>query len=169
MTAFLDELEEHIPALRRYARALTRNREDADDLVQDCLERALRKQALWRPSGGSLRPWLFKILLNLYRNGRRGSQRALHAPLEAVTVEPAIPASQPQHLALNEVARALEGIPHQERAALLLVALEGASYAEAAEMLEVPQGTVMSRLHRARARLRHLTTEDGGPRLKAVK
>ena len=70
MQQFLDEIESIVPALRRYARALTRNADRADDLVQDCLERASRKQALWQPTG-SLKSWLFRILLNLYRSRQR--------------------------------------------------------------------------------------------------
>ena len=70
MSAFLDEIETHVPALRRYARALTHDVDSADDLVQDCLERAIRKRGLWRPTG-PLRAWLFRILLNVHRNDLR--------------------------------------------------------------------------------------------------
>ena len=90
MQQFLDEIEESVPALRRYARALTRNADRADDLVQDCLERAIRKQGLWRPTG-SLRSWLFRILLNLYRNElRTNRRRGEHVPVETLLIEPAV-------------------------------------------------------------------------------
>lgn len=169
MTAFLDELEDHIPALRRYARALTGNVEDADDLVQDCLERAIRKRALWRPAGGALRAWLFKILLNLFRNNLRAKKARPTAVLDDMVFEPSEPASQPHRLALNEVRRAIGQLAEHEREALLLVVIEGLSYVEAAKILDIPQGTLMSRLSRARASLKRLTGEQGEPRLRAVK
>ncbi len=75
MSQFLDRIEECVPPLRRYARALTHNSDLADDLVQDCLERAIRKSGLWRPTG-SLQAWLFKMLLNIYRNDLRQRRRA---------------------------------------------------------------------------------------------
>ena len=95
MQQFLDEIEESVPAPRRYARALTRNADRADDLVQDCLERAIRKQGLWKPTG-PLKGWLFRILLNLYRNGlRQTRRRGDHVSIDALVIEPAIPAPQP--------------------------------------------------------------------------
>jgi RNA polymerase sigma-70 factor, ECF subfamily len=166
---FLDEMEATVPALRRYARALTRNADKADDLVQDCLERALRKRRLWRPSG-SLRGWLFRILLNLYRNGaRQQRRRGDDVPLETMLVEPAIPAPQPGRIALAEMSRALDALPEEQRQALLLVVLEGASYGEAATILGIPAGTLMSRLSRARAALRAMTGTQEEPRLRTVK
>jgi len=168
MTAFLDEIESHIPALRRYARALTRNRDQADDLVQDCLERAIAKKRLWQPTG-SLKAWLFRILLNLFRNELRRDRVAPATSLDDLTIEPATPAAQTGRVALAEVARAMEKLPGEQREALLLVVLEGMSYAEAAHVLEIPQGTLMSRLSRARATLKHLTGEGDEPRLRTVK
>lgn len=169
MSTFLDELEAHIPALRRYARALTRSAEDADDLVQDCLERAIRKKALWRPQRGALRPWLFKIMVNLFRNDLRARRIRPTSPLADVTLEPSAPAPQPYSLALGEVGRALAQLAAHEREALLLVVVEGQSYANAAQILDIPQGTLMSRLSRARANLRRLTGETESPRIRAVK
>jgi len=82
LSDFLDEVEAAVPALRRYARALTRDVDRADDLVQDTLERAIRKRALWRPTG-PLQAWLFRMLLNIYRNDSRGRRRrGDHVPLE---------------------------------------------------------------------------------------
>lgn len=168
MSAFLDEIEASVPALRRYARALTRNADLADDLVQDCLERAIRKRRLWLPTG-PLRSWLFRILLNLYRNEiRQSRRRGEHVTLDAM-VEPSTPAPQPGRLALAEVARAIDGLPEEQREALLLVVLEGMSYAEAAQILGIPDGTLMSRLSRARAALRGMTGFSEEPRLRTVK
>jgi len=166
---FLDEVEAAVPALRRYARALTRDVDRADDLVQDCLERALRKRALWRPTG-PLRAWLFRMLLNLYRNEVRGQRRrGEHVTLELLPLEPSTPAPQPGHIALAELGRAVGQLPLEQREALLLVVLEGASYAEAAEILDIPAGTLMSRLGRARAALRLATGNTEEPRLRTVK
>jgi RNA polymerase sigma-70 factor (ECF subfamily) len=169
LSGFLDEIEAAVPALRRYARALTRSADRADDLVQDCLERAIRKRALWLPTG-SLRSWLFRILLNLYRNEiRQDRRRGEHVPLEVVLAEPSAPAPQPGRLALAEVARAIDLLPDDQREALLLVVLEGMSYAEAASTLGIPGGTLMSRLSRARAALRGMTGHVEEPRLRTVK
>jgi RNA polymerase sigma-70 factor (ECF subfamily) len=169
MTDFLDEVEAAVPALRRYARALTRDADRADDLVQDCLERAIRKRTLWRPTG-PLQAWLFRMMLNIYRNDARGRRRrGDHVPLDEMPFEPSNPAPQPGYIALAELGRALGGLPADQREALLLVVLEGASYAEAAQILAIPTGTLMSRLGRARAALRTLTGAGEEPRLRTVK
>ena len=166
---FLDELEGCIPALRRYARALTRDADQADDLVQDCIERAIRKQRLWSPTG-PLRSWLFKILLNLYRNElRTDRRRGEHVPVETLLVEPAVAPAQPGRIALSEMARAIDTLAAEQREALLLVVLEGMSYADAADAIGIPIGTLMSRLGRARAALRTLTGSGDEPRLRTVK
>jgi len=169
LSAFLDEIEACVPALRRYARALTRNADRADDLVQDCLERAIRKRRLWLPTG-PLRSWLFKMLLNLYRNDtRRDRRRGDHVPLDAMPFEPSTPAPQPGRIALAEMARAIDVLPQEQREALLLVVLEGMSYSDAARILGIPDGTLMSRLSRARAALRGMTGFHEEPRLRTVK
>lgn len=168
MSEFLEGIESHIPALRRYARALTGNADLADDLVQDCLERALRKKGLWTP-GSNLKAWLFTMLLNLFRNARRREKRARFDSLDAEPVEPAQAPAQPGRLALREAERAIARLPDEQREALLLVVLEGQTYAEAAAILSIPVGTLMSRLGRARANLRTMTAESGEPRLRAVK
>jgi RNA polymerase sigma-70 factor (ECF subfamily) len=166
---FLDEIEQCVPALRRYARALTRNADHADDLVQDCIERAIRKQGLWQPTG-PLKGWLFRILLNLYRNELRTSRRrGEHVPVETLLVEPAVAPAQPGRIALAEMARAIDTLAADQREALLLVVLEGLSYADAADVIGVPMGTLMSRLGRARAALRTLTGSGEEPRLRTVK
>jgi RNA polymerase sigma-70 factor, ECF subfamily len=155
MSAFLDEIEACIPALRRYARALTHDRDLADDLVQDCLERAVRKQSLFRPLG-PVRPWLFSILLNIYRNEQRRVRRqGPHVPLDLEGHDPGVPGSQHSRLELAGVAQTLQQLPAEQREALMLVALEGMSYSEASGILEIPIGTLMSRLSRARQALRN--------------
>lgn len=169
MQQFLDEIEVCVPALRRYARALTGNADRADDLVQDCLERAIRKRRLWAPSG-PLRGWLFKILLNLYRNdARHRRRRGDHVAIDSLLVEPSIPAPQPGRIALAEMARAIDQLAEEQRQALLLVVLGGSSYEEAAVSLGIPTGTLMSRLSRARTALRALTGSGEEPRLRSVK
>lgn len=169
MQQFLDEIEACVPALRRYARALTRNADRADDLVQDCLERAIRKRRLWAPSG-PLRAWLFKILLNLYRNDiRHQRRRGDHVAIDTLLVEPSVPAPQPGRIALAEMGRAIDQLAEEQRQALLLVALGGSSYKEAAGSLGIPVGTLMSRLSRARTTLRALTGSGEEPRLRSVK
>jgi len=167
MPQILDEIEECVPALRRYARALTHNPDLADDLVQDCLERAIRKRALWRPSG-TVRSWMFRILLNIYRNDLRRRRRAPHLPLDTLAADPPSLDTQPGRLALAETARAMQSLPMEQREVLLLVAVEEMSYSEAAEVLGIPLGTLMSRLGRARATLRRLT-EAGAPKLRSVR
>ena len=157
-----------MPALRRYARALTRNADLADDLVQDCLERAIAKRGLFRPSG-PVRAWLFTILLNLYRNGLRSTHRRGETVDISSIPEPSTPAPQPGHIALAEMARAIDTLPLEQKEALLLIALEGLAYQEAADILKIPVGTLMSRLGRARAALRLLTGTPVEPHLRTVK
>lgn len=146
---------QEIPRLRRYARALLRDRDSADDLVQDCLERALLKLDSWQV-GESPRRWLFAIMHNLFidrvrRDGRRGETAML--PLEASEAL-AVPAEQASNLASREIVDALQAIGPERRAALVLVAVEGFSYAEAAVVLGIPAGTLMSRIARGREELR---------------
>lgn len=168
MDPFLDQLEACVPALRRYARALTRDFDLADDLVQDCLERALSRRGLFRPAG-PVRAWLFTILVNLNRNRLRSARRrGAIVRLDSVA-EPAAPAGQPGHIALAELARAIEMLPLEQKEALLLVTLEGLPYQEAADIAGIPLGTLMSRLGRARAALRMLTGTPAEPHLRTVK
>jgi RNA polymerase sigma-70 factor (ECF subfamily) len=169
LSSFLDEIEGSVPALRRYARALTRNADRADDLVQDCLERALRKRGLFQPTG-PLQAWLYRILLNVYRNGlRQTRRRGDHVSIDALLIEPSVAAPQPGRIALAEMSRAIDQLPHEQREALLLVVLEGVTYEEAANILEIPAGTLMSRLSRARTALRQMTGSSEEPRLRTVK
>ena len=152
-----------IPALRRYARALARDADIADDLVQDTLVRALRSERLFL--GGEIRNWLFTILTNLNRNRLRAlSRRPQHAPLEdADAAEVARPEAGGR-----DIARALASLGEDQRVALLLVVLEGLSYREVADVQGVPIGTVMSRLARARVQIKAYL-EGERPALRRVK
>jgi RNA polymerase sigma-70 factor (ECF subfamily) len=158
---------EHIPRLRRYARALVGNRTRADDLVQDTLERAWSRRHLWRP-GSDLRAWMFTIMHNVYVNDVRRHAGAKQVAYDEELVE-AQHAPQGDPLAMRDLARALEQLPEEYREVLLLVGLEQLRYEEAAEVLGVPLGTVMSRLSRGRERLRQLMSGQGTPVLRRVK
>lgn len=148
------EIEAQIPALRRFARSLARNRDDADELVQDTLLQALsRWRQLRRP--GSIRAWLFQILFNLHRTQGRDRQRHLvRFSDEAGADHPDPAGDQTQGLHLSDALSALSRLPQDQRVALELVAMEDLTYEEVAKVTEVPIGTVMSRLSRARERLR---------------
>ena len=161
-------IEQHIPRLRRYARALTGDRAAADDLVQDTLERALSRFHLWR-QGSDLRAWLFTIMHNLYVNQIRSRIRHPHEPLDEQASDE-LRASEPDWGELRDIEEALARLPGEQRSVLLLVGLEQFTYDEAARVLDIPIGTVMSRLSRGRERLRLLLSGD--PRsatLKVVK
>ena len=152
-----------IPRLRRYARALVRERAAADDLVQDTLERAWSRSAQWRP-GGDLRAWLFGIMHNLRVDQLRCPEPATLAIPDEDPVVP-VRATQSDLLEVGDLEAALAGLAEEQRAVLLLVALEEMSYAEVAATLGIPVGTVMSRLARGRERLR-LILEGGAPSAK---
>jgi RNA polymerase sigma-70 factor, ECF subfamily len=146
---FHQDVEGAIPALRRYARALTRDVETADDLVQDTLVRALRSEHLFH--GGDIRSWLYTILANLNRNRLRSlARRPMLRPLD----EGDAPGAYGTEAGGRDIERALALLVDEQRSALLLVVLEGLSYREVAEVQGVPIGTVMSRLARARAQIR---------------
>lgn len=155
-----DRIEVEIPHLRRYARALTRDRAAADDLVQDTLERALRKRHLWQPSG-RLRSWLFRMLYRLYLNQRPRQRRERDnvVPLEAVGHQVGRPATHDMGLHCRDVMRALDELPQRQRDVLLLVALEQPGYADGARMLGLKVGTFRSRLSRGRRELRQRMSE----------
>lgn len=157
-----------IPRLRRYARALTGDAARADDLVQDTLERALGKFALWRP--GNLRAWLFSIMHNLFVNQVRAA-RPVDCPGDEALPDLPVRATQADALELGDLSAALQKLPAEQREVLLLVGLEDLSYAETAKALGVPIGTVMSRLSRGRERLRALLAgaEPQELHLKVVK
>jgi RNA polymerase sigma factor (sigma-70 family) len=155
-------VEPLIPALRRYARALLRDPADADDLVQDCLERAVSR---WhqRRSDGDARTWLYAILHNLaVSQMRRRSRRGTHTPVEDVPeASLSVAPRQDEALRHRDLIAALDALPEEQRSVLLLVTVEGLSYAEAARVLAIPTGTVMSRLSRARNRMVQLMDGAG--------
>lgn len=166
-----DRIVEYIPRLRRYARALLRGDAlAADDLVQDCLERALSRLHGWR-RGSDLRAWLFTIMHNLYVNQLR---RTTNGPQfvdlpENGPPDAAAPVGAESAAILGELQRALDTLPSDQRAIVLLVSLEGLRYQEVATILGVPEGTVMSRLSRARQKLRKVLSQDQDPLLRRVK
>ena len=153
------QIVEQLPGLRRYARALTGDAWAADDLVQDTLERACRKWLLWR-GGSNLRAWLFTLMHNLYLNQRRGLV-PVQALDESALAGLAAADGAPDELAID-LDRCLQRLPADQRAVLLLVTLEDMAYADVARVLQIPLGTVMSRLSRARARMRELMAPDAG-------
>jgi RNA polymerase sigma-70 factor (ECF subfamily) len=153
MQDILIQVEPLIPALRRYARALVRDRASADDLVQDCLERAVSRW--YQRREGSVRAWLFTILHNLAINQfRQSAKRGRHVAIdEANEGDFGEAATQDQRLMYQDALKKLAKLPKDQQAVLLLVAVEDLSYAAAAKVLDIPVGTVMSRLSRARERL----------------
>jgi RNA polymerase sigma-70 factor (ECF subfamily) len=145
-----------IPNLRRYARALVGDRHAADDLVQDTLERAVRKFHLWRP--GDLRAWLFSIMHNVFVNQLKA--RKIRPEVEAdETLAARVPSAD--NMDIIDLDRALRALAPEQREVVLLVGLEEMTYAEVSQALGIPIGTVMSRLSRGREKLRRLV--EGGP------
>lgn len=168
MPEFRRELVELLPRLRRFASVLTRSHDDAEDVVQAAVERALRHADSWQ-QGSRLDSWLYRIMQNLWRDELRAHRRRAE-PLEShadlagadgrdVTIG---------HIQSNEARLALEELPEDQRVVIALVVLEGMSYQHTADILEVPVGTVMSRLARARARLA-ASLGEGPQRVRAAK
>lgn len=166
----LARIEGCIPALRRYATALLRSRDEADDLVHDCLVRALDKLHTRRDEA-DVRAWLFTIMHNLFVSQfrRRRARPAAESLDESHDAVSPIAPDQESALHWRDMLRGLEQLPADQRSVLLLVSVEDLSYAETAAVLGVPVGTVMSRLSRARERLRQLTDQDARPVLRRVK
>jgi RNA polymerase sigma factor (sigma-70 family) len=169
-------IEPLIPALRRYAYGLLRDRAAADDLVQDALERAIGRWSQRRPDRNA-RSWMFAIVHNLAINRmRQRARRGAHMPIDDVE-EAAFAHPPTQEIALRhrEVLAAMDTLPPDQKGILLMVSVEGLSYAEVAEALGTPLGTVMSRLARAREKLLRLAdadpTDSGArrPHLRRVK
>lgn len=159
-------LIELIPRLRRYARALVGERAAADDLVQDTLERAWSKLHLYR-HGTDLRAWLFTVMHNVHVNRVRAARPT--EPLEDEMPELAQRATQGDSLVVRDLERGIAALPVAQREVLLLVALEDLSYDQTARVLGIPIGTVMSRLARAREKLRAWMQGKGGTKLQVVK
>ena len=160
----LDDALPHLPRLRRYARLLTGDAARADDLLQDTLERAARKWSLWRPQverqgdGSALRGWLLAMMHNLYLNQQRDARAAMYEAFDSDLHDRGHEPMQQLQQRLD-IERALAQLPPPAREVLLLVCVEECSYEEAARILAVPVGTVMSRLSRARERLRGLMAD----------
>jgi RNA polymerase sigma-70 factor, ECF subfamily len=170
LMTLMGEIEASIPALRRYAWSLLRNTDDADDLVQDCLVRALDQVAM-NPAITAVRPWLFMIMHNVFvsrwRTARR--RRAMMQGDAAGIAGVSVGTEQDGALARRDLLAGLDQLSEDQRRVLLLTSVEGLEYREVASVLGIPVGTVMSRLSRARDNLyAHM---DGGkqPLLRRVK
>ncbi|WP_431263049.1 RNA polymerase sigma factor [Roseateles chitinivorans] len=152
--AMIEAIEPLIPALRRYASAMLRDRDLADDLVQDCLERAIGQWDSVRQKENT-RQWVFAIAHNLIVNRlRQQARRGEHVDIADVAESALmVPASQEHRVQVGELMTALDALPQDQRSVVLLVSVEDLSYAEAARALDIPIGTVMSRLARGRERL----------------
>jgi RNA polymerase sigma-70 factor (ECF subfamily) len=160
-----------LAALRRYARSLVRNPDEAEDLVHDALVRALERKSSFR-SGGSLLNWLMSILHNTHIDRIRQSRASDRRHATAAELADLVaPAGQEHSVRLAQVRDAFLALPEDQREALHLVAIEELSYQEAADVLNIPVGTLMSRISRARARLRaieHGDAEGTVPHLRIV-
>jgi RNA polymerase sigma-70 factor (ECF subfamily) len=156
MNDFAGLLQNEIPRLRRYARALALDAARADDLVQSCLVRAIAKEHLWEP-GTDLRAWLFAILHNQNVSEiRRSVRESVVVAVEDVAPELTVAPRAGAFLQLRDLERAIRLLPEEQRQVILLVGLEGMRYDEVAAVLDVPIGTVRSRLSRGRDMLRRL-------------
>ncbi|MCG6968432.1 MAG: RNA polymerase sigma factor [Gammaproteobacteria bacterium] len=153
MDHFKQLLTDQLPVLMRLALALTGEQSSADDLLQDCVERALRNCEQW-DARKKLKPWLFAIMRNLYIDNYRRLDVSKHTiPMEFTDELSSLP-SQETHVTTHDVYKALMQLPLEHREVLLLVGLEEMDYKETSQILNIPLGTVMSRLHRARKQLR---------------
>lgn len=149
--------------LRRYARSLTRDTLRADDLVHDALVRALEARPALRP-GTNLRTWMMTVLHNVFIDDqRRRRVETRHADVLVQLSDEITPPAQEGHVRLAQIRRAFQTLPEEQRAALHLVTLEGMAYADAAAVLGIPIGTLMSRLGRGRAALRAFEAGEGAP------
>jgi RNA polymerase sigma-70 factor (ECF subfamily) len=163
------DIIELIPRLRIYARALTRDYDRAEDLLQDSLERAYSRFHYFK-KGSNLKSWLFTIMHNLNANDAR---KYNNGP-EFVSVEqdgelPSWDSSGDDGIEISDLYQALSALSDQQREIIVLVCLEDMSYKEVARVLDIPEGTVMSRLYRARENLRAIMTENSTLKLRRVK
>lgn len=168
-----DDLNEtltgQIAGLRRYARALLGNSSDVDDLVQECLTRALERVRSWGKIK-DVRAYLFAILHNVHIDRLAKLKRAgIAVPLDGTMPQLSIGPSQFDHIEMRDLAWALQQLPVDQRQVILLVGLEGITYQEVASLLSIPIGTVMSRLSRGREALRRLMTDGTAGTLQVVK
>ena len=167
MSRFEDQLIEEIPSLRRYARALCGDFSQADDLVQECLVRAVSRRKLWMGHRG-MRPWLFTILHNIFVNSlRRQASSPVVGSLDGIERQATSEQDADLHCVVSDFEKALRQLSADQREVLLLVGLEQMSYREVSKITRVPVGTVMSRLSRAREQLRQ--SLDGETKLAQIK
>ncbi|HKT75765.1 MAG TPA: sigma-70 family RNA polymerase sigma factor [Sphingobium sp.] len=169
-----DAILEDLQAMQRYARSLTRDRDDAEDVVQDALVRAMERHETYQP-GRDRRRWLLAIVRNAFISGkRRVSAEARRRDSFAETLMQHVEPDQEQLVRLAQVARGFAALPDHHRSILHLIAVEGLSYQETAQVLDLPIGTVMSRLARARAALRRMEdlasadSQQAGNKLRLV-
>ena len=163
-------LVQELPHLMRFARALKRDVTAADDLVQDCVQKALPKLHQFQ-SGTNMRSWLFTILHNVHRQDLRTSSRRISTTVmdEAHENRHGTEANQNGALMIRDLHDALGQLQDEQREVVLLVGLEDMTYKQVAEILDIPVGTVMSRLSRGREKLKRLMDgEETGPRLRSV-
>ncbi|WP_281302009.1 MULTISPECIES: sigma-70 family RNA polymerase sigma factor [unclassified Iodidimonas] len=154
--AILEQIKHEIPHLRRYARSLTRDLDQADDLLQDSLERAISRQDFFR-EGSNLRSWMFTIMHNMHIDQCRSlRRRGVHIPMEEWGEGMSHPAPQPWTVELEEFSRSFDRLSEPEQSVVLLVGVCGYKYHEAADHLGLAVGTVKSRLFRARDSLRDM-------------
>lgn len=162
------DMEADLLAMRRYARSLARDDQDADDVVQDALLRAIERKATYQPERSRTR-WLLAIVHNVFISGkRRQAAEARRNDRFAETLLSSVDPRQEEHMRLAEIARGFAALPEPQRAVLHLTVIEGMSYQEAAGVLGVPIGTIMSRLSRARSALREDRTGKAGSHLRLV-
>ncbi|HKU65536.1 MAG TPA: RNA polymerase sigma factor [Rhizomicrobium sp.] len=164
MDASLDTIRHQmvqlLPRLRRFAIVLTGSPADGDDLVQDTVERALKNLHAWEP-GTRLDSWMFRIAKNRFIDNCRSASRAKTVTIDAADDAAALDGEQAMqsHLAFQDTAAALQTLPAEQRQAVALVLVDGLSYRQAADILEIPIGTLTSRISRARQAL--LTALEG--------
>ncbi|MGV1756265.1 RNA polymerase sigma factor [Rhizobium sp. P44RR-XXIV] len=146
-----------LPSLRRYSRSLTRSDADGEDLLQDCVEKVLTRRDQWR--GLNLRGWVLTIMTNIYRNGLRQQGNRSFVDIDDNNHLPATETDN-DPLERSRLEIALNSLSEEYRAVLMLVVVEGYSYQDVADMLDIPIGTVMSRLSRARQKMTSLMSAD---------
>jgi RNA polymerase sigma-70 factor, ECF subfamily len=167
--AIAEDLVRHVASLRRYAMLLVGNATDADDAVQETLTRVLARSRTWNAIE-DLRAYLFSTLHNVFIDSTRREKRMPSDFLSEELLDSLIsPANQQKRLELRDTIIALAKLPVEQREVVLLVGLEGLSYLEAAKALDIPLGTVMSRLSRGREALRAMTNRDESRKLRVVK
>jgi RNA polymerase sigma-70 factor, ECF subfamily len=168
LKSFEERLIAEIPALRRYGRVLCRDQESAEDLLQDSVERALRRRHLWRRPG-NFRAWLFRIMHNIHANDMRWRARRPQAVVFEESHGGAQGPTQEMRAEIGEALTAYEQLSDDQRQLVVLIVIEGFSYREAARILSLPEGTVMSRMSRAREQLLDVMSDRARERVRRIK